>query len=104
MRLTYQRLNISLTGDLTMGGYISRKNSFIRRYRNGTKPLIANSYQIIYGTSQYSNNDLVTSSEINDSYTIVKAGRYKVSSNVLFGNGSYTDRMNWRLRLFKNGS
>jgi hypothetical protein len=95
---------MSLTGDLTVDGYISRKKSFIRKYRNGTETLDSNSYQIIYGADQYLNSDLVTHNVDSNLYTIVKAGRYKVSSNVLFGNGSYTDRMNWRLRLFKNGS
>jgi trimeric autotransporter adhesin len=94
---------MSLTGDLTMGGYVNRKNSFIRLYRNGNETLDSTSYQVIYGADQYVNTDLVTVTDAN-LFTIVKAGRYKVSSTVSFSNGTYTDRMNWRVRLYKNDS
>jgi hypothetical protein len=92
---------LSLTGDMTVGGYFNNKDRFVRRYRVGDQTLSGTSYRVFYGTSQYAKDDLVTE-ENNDTFTIVKAGRYKISTNIIFSNGTYTDRVNWRVQLFKN--
>jgi hypothetical protein len=93
---------LSLTGDLNVNGFINRKNNIIRRYRTGDQSLLAPTYQVIYGAVQFSNANLVIPNATNDIFTIVKAGRYRISTNVLFSNGTYTDRVNWRVQLYKN--
>jgi hypothetical protein len=96
--------NVSVSGDLTMSGYIDRKNHFIRRFRLNNETLISSSYQVIYGSVGYGNDDLVTANSTSNTFTIVKPGRYKISTIVLFDNGSYTDRINWRVTLYKNSA
>jgi len=92
---------LSLTGDVTVGGYLNNKHRFIRRYRLNSQALSGTTYKVVYGVAQITNDDLVTG---DDTFTIVKAGRYKISSVIGFSNGTYTDRVNWRGRLFKNGT
>jgi hypothetical protein len=95
---------MSLTGDLTMGGYVNRKNSFLRFYRASTGTFAANELSFIttFPTAQFTNTNLLTTASSNSIYTIVKTGRYKLTALISVSNGTYTDRVNWRIRLFVN--
>jgi trimeric autotransporter adhesin len=97
---------MSLTGDLTMGGYVNRKNSFLRFYRASTSTFAANEISFIttFPTAQFTNTNLLTTASSNSIYTTVKTGIYKLTALIGVSNGTYTDRVNWRIRLFVNGS
>ena len=97
---------MSLTGDLTMGGYVNRKNSFLRFYRASTGTFAANevSFVTTFPTAQFTNTNLLTTASSNSIYTTVKTGIYKLTALIGVSNGTYTDRINWRIRLFVNDS
>ena len=95
--------SVNTTGDITIGGLLNNKNRVVRYYRAGNENLgNQTTYQVVAAAVGMANSAIITTSGTN-TWTIEKTGRYRIFSRVVVDNGSYTDRINWRLRLFVNG-
>ena len=95
--------SVNTTGNITIGGYINNKNRVVRYYRNGNDTFgNITSYQVIMSAVGMANSAIITTNGTN-TWTIEKTGRYRIFSRVVVDNGTYVDRINWRLRLFVNG-
>ena len=96
--------NMTVTNDLNVNNLFSSTKNYGFLYRNGTQNLGNNTVAYpIYNATGLFNTALFTNNN-NTEMRVLKAGYYRVNSEVSFENLTYTDRVTMRQRILKNGS
>ena len=96
--------NMTVTNDLNVNNLFSSTKNYGFLYGNGTQNLGNNTVAYpVYDSTGLFNSALFTNNN-NTEMRVLKAGYYRVNSEVSFDNLTYTDRITMRQRILKNGS